>query len=53
MTDDRIIHLNWTPYDKWTDGVDYYDIERLDENGQWQFIQRVNGKTVSTDFRDE
>jgi hypothetical protein len=52
-TEDRIIHLNWSPYDKWIDGVDHYEIERLNENGQWELIKRVNGSTTSTEFRDE
>jgi predicted DNA binding protein len=52
-TEDRTTHLNWSPYDKWNEGVEYYDIESLDENGQWKFIKRVKGDTTSTDFRDE
>ena len=52
-TEDRVVHLQWTPYDKWVDGVDYYIIETLDEYGNWQFVKRVSGTTTRTEFKDE
>lgn len=46
MHDDRTVHLNWSPYTGWDSGVDYYIIEVLDENGQWQFLKQVEGCTT-------
>lgn len=38
--------LRWTPYTNWDTGVDYYVIERLDDNGLWQTIRIVNGQVL-------
>ena len=52
-TEDRVVHLRWSPYDRWDDGVDYYLIETLDENGQWKFVSQVPGSKNYVEFRDE
>jgi hypothetical protein len=38
--------LNWTKYEGWDLGVDYYIIEKLDENGVWKTIKTVDGNQV-------
>ncbi len=38
--------LNWTKYEGWDLGVDYYIIEKLDENGVWKTIKTVEGNQV-------
>ena len=41
------ILISWTPYLKWKDGVDYYIIEKLNEDGTWELFKQVSGKTLS------
>jgi hypothetical protein len=41
------INLEWTPYLNWTNGVAFYIVEKLDENGQWKVIKQVNGSTTN------
>ncbi|MBL7915892.1 MAG: PKD domain-containing protein [Bacteroidia bacterium] len=43
IDDENRTHLKWTPYKDWDTGVDYYVIERVDLNGNWQPIQVVDG----------
>jgi len=52
MLDDRSVHLQWSPYDGWDLGVDYYIIETLDENGQWHFLKQVDGTTTHYDYQE-
>jgi PKD repeat protein len=40
--------LWWTPYKDWDTGVDYYIIEKLNINGQWEQIRTVGGSTLET-----
>lgn len=35
--------LRWSPYRDWESGVDYYVIERIDLNGNWVPVGRVDG----------
>ena len=35
--------LRWSPYRDWESGVDYYVIERVDLNGNWVQVGRVDG----------
>ena len=42
----NIYQLNWSPYEGWDTGVDHYIIEKLNENGQWEIIRKVNGNTT-------
>jgi PKD repeat protein len=36
-------NLSWTGYDGWNTGVDYYIIEKMNEQGEWEIIKKVNG----------
>ena len=38
--------LKWSPYQGWNEGVDYYEIQLLDQNGVWQTIRKVNGNVT-------
>ncbi len=37
--------LEWSPYKEWKEGVERYEIQRQDENGNWKTIKTVDGKT--------
>lgn len=43
---DGAVNLNWTGYDGWNMGVDYYIIEKMNENGQWETIRKVDGNKL-------
>ncbi len=43
--------LQWAPYQGWDSGVEYYEIQEQDENGNWKTIKRVDGNT--TTFEDQ
>ncbi|MFM7017014.1 MAG: PKD domain-containing protein [Bacteroidota bacterium] len=47
---DRTTYLNWTPYKEWASGVDKYEIEYFNINGQWELIKVVDGNLISTSF---
>jgi hypothetical protein len=47
---ERTTYLNWTPYKEWMPGVDKYEIEYLNSNGQWEVIKIVDGNIISTSF---
>lgn len=40
------VNLKWTGYDGWNMGVDYYIIEKMNENGQWETIKKVEGNKL-------
>lgn len=40
------INLNWTSYDGWNSGVDYYIIEKMNEQGEWEKLKKVDGNTL-------
>jgi PKD repeat protein len=50
MDESSVVHLNWTPYEGWANGVDYYVIEKKDPNGNWQLLKQVSGTTLEYDF---
>jgi len=52
MHDDRSVHLYWSPYVGWENGVDHYVLEMLDSNGQWQFLKQVDGNTTQYDYQE-
>jgi PKD repeat protein len=52
MDENRIIHLNWSPYEGWENGVQYYIIEKADENGNWQLLKQVDGNILKYDYQD-
>ncbi|MFY9311609.1 MAG: PKD domain-containing protein [Bacteroidia bacterium] len=43
---DGNVNLKWTGYDGWNMGVDYYIIEKQNENGEWEQIKKVDGNTL-------
>jgi PKD repeat protein len=43
---DGNVQLNWTPYSGWNMDVDYYLIEKLNQDGKWEIIKKVDGKTL-------
>lgn len=47
---ERTTYLNWTPYKEWMPGVERYEIEYLNTNGQWEVIKVVDGNIISTSF---
>lgn len=40
--------LDWTPYKGWSSGVDYYEIQVLNEFNQWETVKIVNGSILQT-----
>ena len=51
MNEARQIHLGWTPYEGWENGVEYYIIEKMDENGNWQLLRQVDGNILKYDYQ--
>ncbi len=52
MLEDRSVHLQWSPYEGWELGVDYYIIEKLDGSGEWHFLKQVDGTTTHYDYQE-
>ena len=52
MDEARQVNLSWTPYEGWENGVEYYIIEKIDENGSWQLLRQVNGNILKYDFQE-
>jgi hypothetical protein len=52
MNEAREVKLWWTPYEGWDNGVEYYVIEKKDDNGNWQLLKQVNGNTLMYDFQE-
>lgn len=48
----RQVHLIWTPYNGWENGVEYYILEKLDENGHWQILRQVDGNIHEYDHQE-
>ena len=41
---ERLVNtLAWTPYGEWFEGVDHYEIYRKQKDGEYEFLQEVNG----------
>ncbi len=51
MDESRQIRLRWSPYEGWESGVEYYVIEKIDNNGVWQVLRRVDGNVLNYDYR--
>ncbi len=49
----RIVHLDWTPYEGWDSGVEYYILEKKDAEGHWQFLRQVDGSTLEYEYGGE
>ena len=43
--------LEWTPYQGWKEGVDYYEIQVLNEFNQWETVKIVKGSILQTIVR--
>ena len=52
MLEDRSVHLNWTKYIGWENGVDYYILEMQDESGNWTLLKQVPGSTTEFDYQE-
>jgi PKD repeat protein len=48
---DGNVQLNWTEYNGWNSGVDYYIIEKMNENGEWKALKRMDGNVLN--YSDE
>lgn len=44
---DSKAQLNWTEYEAWSEGVDYYIIEKMNEQGNWEIIKTVDGDKLN------
>lgn len=52
MDELRMVHLNWTGYKGWEHGVEYYILEKMDENGHWQVLKQVDGETLQYNYQE-
>ena len=52
MNEGRQVHLEWTPYKGWEQGVEYYILEKMDENGHWQILKQVDGSKLQYDYQE-
>ncbi|MBL0104728.1 MAG: PKD domain-containing protein [Bacteroidetes bacterium] len=52
MDESRMVHLDWTPYKGWDHGVDYYILEKKDDNGHWQLLKQVDGETREYNYQE-
>jgi len=52
MDEARHVFLNWTPYVGWESGVDFYVLEKKDDNGIWTILKQVNGQTTQYDYQE-
>lgn len=43
---DGNVMLNWTKYEGWDMGVDYYIIEKMNPEGNWEIIKKVDGNEL-------
>lgn len=44
---DGSTQLSWTKYEGWDMGVEYYIIEKMNERGEWEIIQKVDGNQLN------
>jgi PKD repeat protein len=52
MNEGRQVELQWSPYTGWENGVDYYVLEKLDENGHWQILKRLDGTITEYKYQE-
>ncbi|MBP6334835.1 MAG: PKD domain-containing protein [Bacteroidia bacterium] len=52
MNDARQVELEWNPYTGWESGVEFYVLEKLDENGHWQILKRVDGSITRYNYQE-
>ncbi len=44
--------LYWTKYDFWNNGVDHYNIQKLNDFGVWEDYWEVDGNTTETELNE-
>jgi hypothetical protein len=52
MFEDRSVRLTWTKYNGWENGIDYYIIEKQDEQGNWILLKQVPGSTTEYGYQE-
>lgn len=52
MLEDRSVHLNWSQYKGWENGVDYYILEKKDDAGNWILLKQVPGNTNDYEYQE-
>ncbi len=52
MNEGRQVHLTWSPYNGWENGVEYYILEKLDDTGHWQILRQVDGNIYEYDHQE-
>ena len=52
MYEDRSVHLTWSRHTGWENGVDYYILEKKDDNGNWILLKQVLGNTQNFDYQE-
>ena len=44
--------LHWTKYLLWNNGVDHYTLEKLNDNGVWEFYLDADGNTTDVELNE-
>jgi hypothetical protein len=52
MNEARQVHLEWSPYLGWENGVEYYVLEKQDDDGTWHFLKQVDGSVRWYDYQE-
>ncbi len=52
MDEGRRVYLQWSPYDGWESGVEYYVIEKKDGSGNWMRLKQLPGNTTQYDYQE-
>ncbi|MEX0966854.1 MAG: PKD domain-containing protein [Bacteroidia bacterium] len=52
-TEDHNVLLKWSDYHHWKNGVEYFIIEKMDEYGTWQYLEKVKGNENSFIDKEE
>ncbi len=52
MDEMRMVHLDWNGYKGWDHGVEYYILEKQDDQGHWQFLKQVDGETYQYNYQE-
>jgi PKD repeat protein len=52
MNEARQVELDWSPYTGWQNGVEFYILEKLDPNGHWQVLKRVDGSVTRYNYQE-
>ena len=52
MREDRSVHLTWSKYNGWENGIDYYILEKKDDQGNWTILKQVPGNTNDYEYQE-